>query len=99
MQLVVAISSSLYREARDAEQVRSAARQWVYAAEDWLSGPIEKDRLSIDGLQVQCLLMLARQTLAVGGDLIWIAMGTLVRTAIQLGLHRDPKHFTKMSVL
>lgn len=59
---------------------------------------MEKDSLGISGLQVQCLLILARQSLAVGGDLMWIAMGTLLHTAIQLGLHRDLKHFSKMSV-
>ena len=60
---------------------------------------MEKDRLSISGLQVQCLLILACQTLSVGRGLIWIAMGTLVRTAMQMGLHRDPKYFTKMTML
>jgi len=53
---------------------------------------MEKDRLSISGLQVQLSLILVRQTLSISGDLIWIAMGTVIRTAIQLGLHRDPKH-------
>jgi hypothetical protein len=60
---------------------------------------MEKNRLSISGLQVQCLLILARHTLSVGGDLIWIAMGSLVRSAMQMGLHHDPKHFTNMSIL
>lgn len=60
---------------------------------------MEKDRLSISGLQVQCLLIIARQTLAVGGDLIWIAMGTLVRTAMQMDQHLDLKHLTRMAML
>ena len=99
VQLVVAIGSSLYREPFNAAIIRSAASEWVHAAQNWLSGPMEKDRLSISGLQVQCLLILARQCLSVSGDLIWIAMGTVVRTAMQLGLHRDPKHFRKLTVL
>ncbi|OKL64711.1 hypothetical protein UA08_00524 [Talaromyces atroroseus] len=99
VQLVIAIGFSLYRDSYDSDQVCSAMSQWVYAAQAWLSAPMEKDRLCIRGLQVQCLLILARQSLSVGGDLIWIAMGTLVRTAMQLGLHRDPRQFTKMSLL
>jgi Fungal specific transcription factor domain len=99
IQLVIAIGCSLYRDPLDSDQVCSAMSQWVYAAQAWLSAPMEKDRLSIRGLQVQCLLILARQILSVSGDLIWISMGTLLRTAMQLGLHRDPKHFTKMSLL
>ena len=99
VQLVMAVGSSLYRESRNAAKVRSATFQWVHAVQNWLSGPMEKDRLSISGLQVQCLLILARQTLSVSGDLIWIAMGTVVRTAMQLGLHRDRKHLKKMTIL
>ena len=99
VQLVIAIGSSLCQESPKITEVRSGASQWIYAAHDWLSGPMEKDRLSISGLQVHCLLILARQTLSVGGDLIWVSMGTLVRTAFQLGLHRDPRHFAKVTVL
>jgi hypothetical protein len=100
VQLVIAIGSSVYRGGGEEEaNFRSLAAQWVYAAQTWLAGPLEKDRLTISGLQVFCLLILARQILSVGGDLIWISMGTLHRTAMQMGLHRDPKHFPKMSVL
>lgn len=99
VQLVIAIGSSLCRESPNTADVHTAARQWVYAAQNWLSGPMEKDRLSISGLQVQCLLILARQALSVSGDLIWIAMGTVARTAMQMGLHRDPKHIAKMTIL
>lgn len=99
VQLVLAIGSCLHPEFCENGPVRSAACQWIYAAQSWVSGLMEKDRLSIGGLQVQCLLILARQLLSVGGDISWIAIGTLVYTAIQMGLHRDPKHFAKMSIL
>ncbi|KIX06048.1 uncharacterized protein Z518_04022 [Rhinocladiella mackenziei CBS 650.93] len=99
VQLVIAIGTSLHRDERNEAGLRSLAAQWVYAAQSWLAGPLEKDRLTIGGLQVHCLLILARQILSVGGDLIWVSMGTLVRTAIQMGLHRDPKHFQRMTVL
>ncbi|KAI1748286.1 fungal-specific transcription factor domain-containing protein [Xylaria castorea] len=98
IQLVIAIGSGICPEIADANEVRRAACQWLYAAQEWLSGPMEKNRLNMDGIQVHCLLILARQILSVGGDLSWVAMGVLVRTAVQLGLHRDPKHFPQISV-
>lgn len=64
-----------------------------------LSGPLEKDRLDIYGLQIHCLVMLARQIFSIGGDLVWISSGSLIHRAMQIGLHRDPKHLPRMSVL
>ncbi|KAJ8123631.1 hypothetical protein O1611_g9546 [Lasiodiplodia mahajangana] len=98
IQLVIAIGSGLCTELANAKEVHKAACQWLYTAQDWLSGPIEKNRLSLDCLQVHCLLIIARQVLSVGGDLTWVAMGTLLRTATQMGLHRDPKHFSQLNV-
>lgn len=97
--LVIAIGSGIHEHSVGNGDIDSKARQWLYDAQEWLSGPLRKDRITVDGLQVQCLLILARQTLAVGGDLVWISLGTVTRTAIQMGLHRDPKHFQKVSVL
>ncbi|EED13582.1 conserved hypothetical protein [Talaromyces stipitatus ATCC 10500] len=97
--LVISIGCSLCQEPYGSDQVYSAACQWVYASQAWLSAPMEKDRIGISGLQVQCLLILARQCLSVSGDLIWVSMGTLLRTAMQMGLHRDPSHLANMSVL
>jgi hypothetical protein len=102
VQLVIAIGSGLSgveelpSSSRDAHQ---SACRWVFAAQDWLAAPLEKDRLNLDCIQIQCLLLLARQVLSIGSDLCWVAMGTLLRCAIQLGLHRDPKHFPSMSIL
>jgi hypothetical protein len=97
--LVMAIGACVYQNHDDETDIRSRALQWIYAAQSWLSAPLEKSRLSITGLQVHCLLLLARQTNAVGSDLVWISAGSLLRTAIQMGLHRDPRHFSRMSVL
>ncbi|CAI0649383.1 unnamed protein product, partial [Colletotrichum noveboracense] len=95
--LVIGMGSSL-SEHEDAT-LRQMATHWVYAAQSWLSGPLEKDRLGITGLQVHCLTMLARQIFSVGGDLTWMSMGSLIHRAMQIGLHRDPKHLPKMSFL
>lgn len=99
VQLVLAIGFSIHPANSATSETRSAAHQWCYAAQNWLAGPMEKSRLSIGGLQIQCLLIVARQVLSIGGDLIWVSMGTLVRSAMQMGLHRDPKRFTYMTLL
>lgn len=96
--LVMAIGVCFYQEP-NYEELHASALQWVYSAQSWVSAPFEKGRLNLSGLQIHCLLILARQTTALGGDLMWIAAGTLVRTAFQLGLHRDPKWFPKLSVM
>lgn len=99
VQLVMAIGVSLHRSEGIDGAIRTMASNSVYAAQNWLAGPLEKDRFTTDGLQVHCLLILARQIWCVGGDLIWVSMGTLIRTAMQMGLHRDPQHFPEMPVL
>ncbi|PWY90928.1 hypothetical protein BO70DRAFT_384522 [Aspergillus heteromorphus CBS 117.55] len=75
---------------------RAAASHWIYTAQTWLSSPFEKSRLDIDTLQLHCLLLIARQTNAVGSDLVWLAAGTLLRTAMHMGLHIDPRHMPDM---
>lgn len=78
---------------------RSLVCLWIQFAHVWASGPTDKARLSIGGLQVQCLLVLARQVLAIGADLVYITMGQVIHMAIHMGLHRDPRHFHKLGTL
>ncbi|KAF2635706.1 hypothetical protein P280DRAFT_436629 [Massarina eburnea CBS 473.64] len=78
-------------------RLRASCTKWIQAAESWLSAPHRKSRLNMAGLQIQILLLLARQVCSVDGDLVWISSGSLLRTAMHLGLHRDPTHFGKMS--
>ena len=97
--LVVAIRASLFdREEREAE-LCNMVRQWLYATQTWLSGPWEKDRLNITMIQVYCLTIVARQIYSLGGDLVWTSIGGLTHRAMQIGLHRDPKHLPTMTVL
>ncbi|KAH0526900.1 hypothetical protein TsFJ059_010170 [Trichoderma semiorbis] len=97
--LVIAIGSSLAPHVESDSGLRQMVHQWIYAAETWLSGPLEKDRLNISGLQIHCLVMLARQVFSIGGEFIWVSSGSLIHRAMQIGLHRDPKHLPPMSVL
>ena len=78
-------------------QLRTACVEWIHAAESWLSAPHEKSRLNMAGLQIHILLILARQVCSVDGDLVWIPAGALLRSAMHLGLHRDPANFPKIS--
>ncbi|KAI0143836.1 hypothetical protein GGR57DRAFT_341469 [Xylariaceae sp. FL1272] len=97
--LVMAIGSGLCQEPTGEKATTQTAIQWVHATQDWISGPFEKSRLSFGCLQLHCLLLLARQVLSIGSDLSWVALGSLVRCAIQLGLNRDPKNFAQMTIL
>lgn len=99
IQLVTAIGMGLLREFGSIVETRAAASQWTLLAQTWVACVLEKDRLNVSGVQIQCLLILARQTLAIGGDLVSISVGALTRTAMQIGLHRDPKHFPEMPLL
>ncbi|KAI8959895.1 hypothetical protein F5Y11DRAFT_358853 [Daldinia sp. FL1419] len=94
LQLVMAIGSAVYD---DHYTMRKSAMQWVYEAQCWLIAPVPKTRLTIIGLQIMLLLCLAQETASVGHDLVWIQVGQLIRTAMYMGLHRDPKKLPKMS--
>ncbi|XXH00806.1 hypothetical protein Hte_007157 [Hypoxylon texense] len=97
--LVIGIGSSLHEHGHTDIELRNKVHQWVYAAQTWLSGPLEKDRLNITGLQVHCLTLLARQVFSIGSDLVWMSMGSLIHRAMQIGLHRDPKYLPPMCIL
>lgn len=99
--LVVGLGSSLHdhRSTEDALSNADMVHQWICAAQNWLSGPLEKDRLSISGLQIYCLTILSRQIFSVGGDLTWISTGSLVQIAMQMGLHREPRSLPAVTPL
>lgn len=78
----------------DTYSLRSSAAKWVYEAQAWLMSPPEKTKMTSTGLQVMCLLQFAKQVAGLGADLTWISAGNLLRTAIYMGLHRDPKHLS-----
>lgn len=94
LKLVLAIGCITYD---DELSLRSSAIRFVYEAQTWLSEPETKARLGIPFLQAQILLLLARDLLGVDGGMIWVAAGTLLRTAVYMGLHRDPVQIPNMS--
>ena len=66
--LLLSIGTSVYHNA-DVD-MRTSVRQWIHAGQSWLSAPFEKSRLTIDGLQIYCLLLLARQVNGIESDLV-----------------------------
>ncbi|KAK0620882.1 fungal-specific transcription factor domain-containing protein [Immersiella caudata] len=78
---------------------RSLAAKWIHEAKLWLVSYEETALTSFEGLQVFCLLHIARETCGVGDDLGWVSAGSILRVAMQMGLHRDPENLGKMSTL
>lgn len=96
LQLCMALGAVLHD---DTFSLRSLATRWVYEARLWLLRPSEKSRLNLSGLQAWCLIHISRDICGIGGDLVWASAGTMMRMAISIGLHRDPVHLPKMSLL
>jgi hypothetical protein len=82
----------------DVVALRRSAAQWIYEAQAWLVSPTAKPVVSFAGIQVMCLLHVARETCGIGGDSAWIGAGSLLRNAMYLGLHRDPDNLSNMCV-
>ncbi|RGP67236.1 c6 zinc finger [Fusarium sporotrichioides] len=95
MQTCMALAATVHD---DVFSLRSAAIQWIHEVQIWLQLPPEKSRMTIAGIQIMCMLSLAKACCGVGQELTWVAAGALVRQAMYMGLHRDPKHLANMSV-
>ncbi|KAF4988530.1 hypothetical protein FDECE_15017 [Fusarium decemcellulare] len=95
LQLCMAIGATVHD---DIFSLHSAAMQWVHEVQIWLMLPPEKSRMTIAGIQIMCMLVIAKACCAVGQDLTWVSAGSLVRQAMYMGLHRDPKLLGNMSV-
>ncbi|KAM0257865.1 hypothetical protein ACHAQJ_004169 [Trichoderma viride] len=95
LQLVMALGATTHD---DVFSLRTRATQWIFEAQMWLMIPPEKKRMNIEGIQIQCLLLLAKSTCNVGTDMVWMMAGNLVRNAMFLGLHRDPQSLGDMTI-
>lgn len=95
LKLVLAIGATMYD---DRFTLRRSAIRWIYEAQTWISEPEFKSRLNIQFLQTQILLLLARDIVGVEGSFIWVSAGELVRTAMYMGLHRDPGYLPKGTI-
>jgi hypothetical protein len=96
LKLVLAIGATVYD---DGFSMRVDAIRWVYEAQTWLSCPTFKSQLGIQYLQMSILLVLARELVDVGSELVWISVGAVYRTAVYIGLHKDPSQLPRMTLL
>ena len=97
--LVMSIGSCFRQDPVESDFPRSSALQWIHATQSWLGAPSQKSRINLTGLQIHCLLLVSRQINGLGADLVWISAGSLLCTAMHMGLHRDPSNFPRVSFL
>ncbi|BCR92288.1 putative C6 transcription factor [Aspergillus chevalieri] len=93
---VMAVGSSFYSpetKPTGRESMHQTTSRWIMAVQSWVTSVFVGANINYDLLQIQCLLMLARQIDATDGDITWIASGSLTRTALTMGLHRNPRRF------
>ena len=94
--LVISAACPLHSEAEIRQEMAAKIPTWVSICQTWLSAPVEKDRLTLKGIQISCLLVLVRQVNRIGADIVWISTGSLLRMAMQMGLHQDPNTLREM---
>jgi hypothetical protein len=95
--LVTAISSKLCQmdnSTRTLDSFSFDSPTTISIIETWLSGLSGKKRAQISTIQTSCLLVLAKQLLPVPPFQLWRCSGELMRSALTLGLHRDPEEFS-----
>ncbi|KAG9193085.1 hypothetical protein G6011_03120 [Alternaria panax] len=96
LKLVLAIGAMIYD---DQVSMRVEAVRWVFEAQTWLSSPFFKSQLGVQYVQISILLLLARQLVDVGSELVWISAGAVFRAAVYIGLHKDPSQLPRTTVL
>lgn len=93
---VILIASSL----SDIESLTfdSLSIEFMYdMLKSWVNALDSKRRLQLSTLQTQCLLLFARQMRPSEAEQLENDSAALVRSAIKMGLHRDPREFPKIS--
>lgn len=93
--LVLALGATTYDELFS---LRTQATHWVCMARTWLACPRPKADQDIPSLQTDILYLLAQERVGVAGDSPYILVGTLLRKAMFIGLHRDPSFMAPRTV-
>ncbi|KAJ5246842.1 hypothetical protein N7468_001825 [Penicillium chermesinum] len=99
---VMAAGISFYGSSLDRcerEDVEKKATRWITEAQAYIACNLASPDLDLRRIQTQCILLIARLSIAGDDDESqeWIASGLLVRSAMSIGLHRDPSRFRKES--
>ncbi|RHZ52917.1 putative C6 transcription factor [Aspergillus thermomutatus] len=98
--LLMAASSCFYSpttKINGKDSLSSTAIHWIEAVQIWSVTSFATRNTNFNMLQVHCLSLIARQANAFDGDSIWVSSGSLIRSAMTMGLHRNPLRFQKLS--
>ncbi|RAK82283.1 putative C6 transcription factor [Aspergillus fijiensis CBS 313.89] len=79
------------------EKLHDAAAEWIAGVRSWIALTLVSSTIDFNILQIECLILIARQADAIDGDIVWISSGSLIRIAMTMGLHRSPYRFHKMT--
>ena len=96
---LMAVSSGFYSPATkldDGQLLHQAAARWLMAVQSWTTSVFVGSNINMDMLQVLCLLTIARQSDATEGDITFVSCGSLTRSAMVMGLHRDTTRFCNL---
>ena len=77
---------------------RFDASRACYLAKRWLDSLKGKQRIMLSTIRTQILLLLAHQTRLKRIEEVWSEVGALVRSAMVIGLHRNPAEYPDLSV-
>lgn len=98
---VMAAGSCFYVQSSDGKEESDAyqkpAMKWIMAVQSYISCTFVSPDIDLRMIQTQCLLLVARLGVASDGDVAWASSGSLIRSAMTMGLHRDPTRFKKKS--
>ncbi|KAJ5598994.1 hypothetical protein N7450_000061 [Penicillium hetheringtonii] len=95
---VMAAGSCFYTpsaEQDDRDSYQKPAMKWIMAVQSYISCTFVSPDIDFKMIQTQCLLLVARLGVAGDGDVAWASSGSLIRSAITMGLNRDPTRFRK----
>lgn len=79
------------------DSLHEAASAWIMAVQSWVASVFVIESIDFSMLQIQCLLLIACQATCADGDITWISAGSLVRSAMGMGLHRDTSRISHIS--
>ncbi|KAI3318998.1 hypothetical protein HD806DRAFT_525894 [Xylariaceae sp. AK1471] len=94
--MVITVGAIFFADRSASNEIKRTARNWIYAVQWWLIGPTERDAMNLHGIQVFCLLLLARQVNSLGGTAS-IATEALLKLSFTLGLHIDPRFHSSVT--
>jgi hypothetical protein len=77
---------------------RQTVMHWIYLVSEQLNNPRAKIRLDLWSLRSHCLLMITRQSNGVDNKTSALSAASLVVTAMHMGLHVDPSHFSESQI-